>query len=285
MRPLILITVWTIFTVGGFAQERKDDSPHSSGFATVNGVKLHYLDWGGRGEVVLFITGMGDSAHVYDWMAPKFTDKYRVLALTRRGYGESDKPETGYDAETLAEDVRLFLDKMRIRRVHLIGHSAAGDELTTFAGKYPKRTLKLVYLDAAYDRRDVPKIEAADPLPSTEQPPADPLRRKVEAAHIAAMSAYVPNYKKIKAPILNYYAIFENHWEVGPNTPPDKKKAAENFMETVVRPYQRQSIDAFRRQAPSGRVVELTGTHHYFFRDPAIRDEVVKTIREFLAPS
>ena len=213
---------------------------------------------------------------VFDWMAPKFVDKYRVLALTRRGYGESD----GYDADTLTEDVRRFLDHMKIKRVHLIGHSAAGDELTTFASKYPKRTLKVVYLDAAYDRRGVPAIEEADPLPFPP-PPSDPLRRKIEDAHMAGMVSFVPTYTKIKAPVLNFYAIFEKHPELGPDTPPEKKKAAEIFMEAVVRPYQRQNIETFRRQLPSARVVELTGTHHYFFRDPAKRDEVVKTIRGF----
>jgi len=276
---LILVVIGCINL--GLAQEQKDDSPHTSGFATVNGVKLHYLDWGGSGEVVLFITGMGNNAHVYDWMAPKFADKYRVLALTRRGYGESDKPETGYDADTLTEDMRRFLDHMKIKRVHLIGHSAAGNELTTFASKYPKRTLKVVYLDAAYDRRGVAKIEDADPLP-LPPPPSDPLRRKIEEAHIAGMESYVPTYKKIKAPVLNFYAIFEKHPEVSPDTPPDKQKAAEAFMETIVRPYQRRNIDGFRRELPSARVIELTGTHHYFFRDPARRDEVIRTIREFL---
>ena len=193
-----------------------------------------------------------------------------------------------------ASGVRLLFDLYKAKgkeyglpkiRLHLIGHSAAGNELTTFAGKYPKRTLKLVYLDAAYDRRELPTIEAADPLPSTEQPPGDPLRQKIEAAHIAAMAAYIPNYKNIKAPVLNYYAMFEKHWAVKPDTPPDKQKVAEAFMETLVRPYQRKNIDKFRREQPAGRVIELTGTHHYFFRDPALREDVVKTIRDFLAGS
>lgn len=275
---LILLLLFVLATPG---QDRKDDSPHTSRFATVNGVKIHYLDWGGSGDVVLFITGMGNNAHVYDWMAPKFVDKYRVIALTRRGYGESEKPETGYDAATLTEDVRMFLDHMKIRRVHLIGHSAAGNELTLFASKYPKRTLKLVYLDAAYDRRDVPKIEEADPLPQPPSP-ADPLRKKIEDAHFAGLASFVPTYKKIKAPVLNYYAIFEKHPGLQPDTPPEKQKAAELFNQNVILPYQRRNIETFRRELPNARVIELTGTHHYFFRDPAKRDEVVKTIREFL---
>src|SRR5208282_2226163 len=110
-----------------------DKSPHKVGFITVNGVRLHYLDWGGSGDTLLLLTGMGNSAHIYDDLAPKFTDSFHVLGLTRRGHGQSEKPETGYDTATLVEDIRQFLDAMKIQRVVLVGHSLAGGELTMFA--------------------------------------------------------------------------------------------------------------------------------------------------------
>ena len=59
-----------------------DTSPHKSDFVDVNGIRLHYLDWGGDGETLIFLTGMGSSAHTFDHIAPRFTDKFRVLALT-----------------------------------------------------------------------------------------------------------------------------------------------------------------------------------------------------------
>jgi non-heme chloroperoxidase len=134
-----------------------DTSPHKSSFVNVNdpqgqNVRLHYLDWGGSGPVLLFIPGMGCTAHIFDRFAPRFTDKFHVLALTRRGHGESDYPETGYDADTLAEDLRQFLDELTIDRVILAGHSMGYIELSRFALLYPERVLKLVWIDAAYDR-------------------------------------------------------------------------------------------------------------------------------------
>jgi len=126
--------------------------PAKRGFVTVNGIRLHYLDWGGSGETILFLAGFNDSAHVYDDFAPRFTDRFHVVGLTRRGVGESDKPTGGYDASTRVEDIRQFLDALGIHIVSLIGHSMAGDELTLFATRYPQRVAKLVYLDAAYDR-------------------------------------------------------------------------------------------------------------------------------------
>jgi len=129
-----------------------DKSPHKSDFVNVNGIRLHYLDWGGSGEVILFLAGMGCNAHIFDHLAPRFTDKFHVMALTRRGHGESDHPETGYDVDTLTEDVLQFLDVLGMEKVILAGHSMAHVELSHFATLHPERVLKLVFLDAAFDR-------------------------------------------------------------------------------------------------------------------------------------
>jgi pimeloyl-ACP methyl ester carboxylesterase len=113
---------------------------------------LHYLDWGGSGDVLLFLAGMGCNAHVFDDFAPRFNGKFHVIALTRRGHGESDRPEEGYDVDTLTEDIRQFLDALGMDKVILAGHSMANVELSHFAALYPDRVLKLIFLDAAYDR-------------------------------------------------------------------------------------------------------------------------------------
>ncbi len=130
-----------------------DRSPHRVGYVTVApGVRLHYLDWGGTGDPLIFLTGLGNSAHSFDDIAPLFADRYHVLALTRRGQAESSKPPRGpYDIATLSDDIRIFLDSLHLDRVSLVGHSFAGQELTHFAIAYPGRVRRLVYLDAAFD--------------------------------------------------------------------------------------------------------------------------------------
>ncbi|MGZ9166053.1 MAG: alpha/beta fold hydrolase, partial [Anaerolineales bacterium] len=123
-----------------------------SDFVQVNGIRLHYLDWGGESDVILFLAGMGCNAHIFDHLAPRFIDKFHVIALTRRGHGESDHPETGYDVDTLTEDIRQFMDALGIEKVILAGHSMANVELSHFSALYPERVLQLIFLDAAYDR-------------------------------------------------------------------------------------------------------------------------------------
>ena len=141
-------------------------SPRSD-YLDVNGIRLHYLDWGGHGSVLLFLAGMGCSAYIFSTLAPRFTDKFHVLALDRRGHGDSDYPETGYDADTLTEDLHQFLDALKIEQVILAGHSFANIELSHFSVLYPERVLKLVYLDAVYDNTspEYKTVMGQNPLP------------------------------------------------------------------------------------------------------------------------
>ena len=134
-----------------YRPQTQNTTTAKDGFVSVNGIRLHYVDWGGAGPSLLFLTGLGDSAHSFDRLAVGFTDRFHVLGLTRRGQGESDKPPSGYDPRSLAEDIRAFLDVMKIQRVTLAGFSVAGSEETLFAGTYPARVDKLVYLDSAED--------------------------------------------------------------------------------------------------------------------------------------
>ncbi len=145
-------------------------SPHKSDFVNVNGIRLHYLDWGGSGPALLFLAGLNTNAHIFDGLAPRFTDRFHTLALTRRGNGESDYPETGFDIDTLADDIRLFLDCLRIDQAILVQHTNEGIELPRFAARFPERVLKLVFLEPPYDR-NAPEFKAGiDRWPDIQYP-------------------------------------------------------------------------------------------------------------------
>ena len=83
-----------------------------------------------------------------------------VYGVTRRGYGASSRPSSGYDDQRLADDVLRVLDSVRIDAPVLVGHSMAGGELTTLGHQHSDRLAGLVYLDALGDPRDFP---ASDP--------------------------------------------------------------------------------------------------------------------------
>jgi non-heme chloroperoxidase len=109
-----------------------------------------FTPWIGAGrDALLLLHGIGDTPHSYDDFAPKFTNQFRVLGLTRRGHRESKIPTGGYDTATRLEEIRQFLNALNIRRATLVGHSAAGNEVSLFATTHPERATKRVYLDAA----------------------------------------------------------------------------------------------------------------------------------------
>ena len=131
-----------------------DMSPHRSAFADGDGVRLNYLDWGGSGPPLVMIHGIANSPHIFDDLAPLLRDHFRVLAYSRRGHGQSDAPPGPYDSEVLVSDLRHLLDSLGIERAYLLGWSMGGDEITEFAGRYPDRVEKLIYLEGGYDWSD-----------------------------------------------------------------------------------------------------------------------------------
>jgi pimeloyl-ACP methyl ester carboxylesterase len=136
---------------------------------------------------------MAASAHIYDKFAPRFTDRFHVIALTRRGHGDSDYPETGYDVETLTEDVKQFMDALKIDKAILAGHSMAKVELCHFAALHPERLLKLIFLDAAYDSTS-PVLRAMNgksPLRDIPIPGVDDEHDSIEE-YVAAMKKCYP---------------------------------------------------------------------------------------------
>lgn len=136
------------------AQERTDSSQHTVRFVTVDkDVKLEVLDWGGSGRPLIFLAGLGNDAHVFDGFAPKFVEHYHVFGITRRGFGASSKPAPegdNYSADRLGDDVLAVMDALKLERPVLVGHSIAGEELSSVGSRYPAKVAGLIYLDAGY---------------------------------------------------------------------------------------------------------------------------------------
>lgn len=141
----------------------RDPAQHRVDLVTVDeagdGVRLEVLDWGGTGQPVVLLSGSGNTAHVFDDFASKLLDCCHVYGITRRGYGASSRPATGYDDQRLADDVLAVLDRKQIRKPVLIGHSMAGGEMTTLGRQHSDRLAGLVYLDALGDLEDDPPAD------------------------------------------------------------------------------------------------------------------------------
>jgi pimeloyl-ACP methyl ester carboxylesterase len=297
----------------------RDVARHTAGMVTVDsGVRLHYLDFGGAGPTLLFLPGLGNTAHAFDDFAPRFTDRYHVVALTRRGFGESDHPATGYDIPRLVEDIKQAIDRLQLGKVALIGHSIAGEEMTRFAATYPDRVTSLVYLDAAYDRIAADSaLQEVFPTPPNVPGPPLPL-----ASDTATPEAYVdfvhrtrgvnipesdirtryrydgwqeeitlayqsisperPNYAAVRAPALAIYAVTDTVSQLEPWQRGDSANAA-GFQDMVrgIETAERPLREEFKREVAQSRVVEIHGGHHWIFVSHA--DRVFQAVRDFLS--
>ena len=242
-------------------QAQVDASPHTEQFVRVNGIGLHYLDWGGKGDALVFLTGYGAQPHVFDHLASKFTAAFRVVALTRRGRAPSDVPPAGYDLDTLTSDIKGLMDALTLTRVHLVAHSFGGSEATRLAAMYPDRIASVVYLDAALDSAAGEAVMKESPLPNPEPAPGSPYAQVRQW-----WTSYSPDYSTVRCPALAIYAV-QDKPPVPPEVPQGMKERAEAYWQTKWLPTVRQMIEKFRREAPRGRAVVLQNASHYLFQD------------------
>jgi len=161
---------------------RRDDDragrvwPEEGFVRVADDVTLSYRDWGGEGPPIVLFTGLGNTAAIFDDLAPRLTNEHRVIGLTRRGFGNSTVAESGYDVATRVADDLAALQALGIGRALLVGHSIAGDELTGIVQARPELVAGLVYLDAAFDRTDKGAAAAFDRIEKLLPPPDDVVR-------------------------------------------------------------------------------------------------------------
>ena len=147
MVPLLLTFTSLAFAQG---QGREPVSTHTIEVET--GVTLHVVDWGGKGDPLLFLPSWASTSHIFDEFVPRFSDAHHVLVLNIRGHGPSSKPERGYTIERLTKDIEVVLDALDIPRVTLVGLSRSASLVTQFAARHPNRVKALIYLSGPIDR-------------------------------------------------------------------------------------------------------------------------------------
>jgi pimeloyl-ACP methyl ester carboxylesterase len=119
------------------------------GNVKVNGLNIHYLDWGGNGMPVIQVPGMTGSCWFALNVAESLIPEYRALAYDIRGRGDSDKPTHGYNLIAHACDLEAFLNALEIEQAVLFGHSLGASISLFFAVYSPHRVSKLILGDWA----------------------------------------------------------------------------------------------------------------------------------------
>jgi len=323
MSPKAVASVFFgVATSSAFAQGPaawRDPSPHHVQFVNVDGnVRLEVLDWGGAGRPIVLLSGLGNTAHVFDDFAPKLTGAYHVYGITRRGYGASSAPTSGYDAYRLGDDVVAVFDSLKLNKPVLAGHSIAGEELSSVGSRHPDRVAGLVYLDAIYqyafddgNGTTIEELQKGAPPPPTPSPadltsfpalnawfvrtrgitfPEAEFHETTEAmpdghpgkprTSPSVPQAIVAGVKKFTGVPVPALAICAAPQDLGPWMEQNNDPAAKAFAAKAAAVAEKQA-KAFEDGVPSARVVRLPHANHYVFISNEA--DVLREMRVFLA--
>jgi pimeloyl-ACP methyl ester carboxylesterase len=146
MKPAILA-----FLFAGFCTAQ---SSYQDRFLEVNGLRLHYLDWGSPTKPpFIMLHGISRVAHQFDHLASHFAADYHVIAIDMRGHGDSAwSPEGAYVVEDYAKDLEAFIAKLDLHNVTLLGNSTGGRVVQVYAGLHPDRVARIIVEDVGPER-------------------------------------------------------------------------------------------------------------------------------------
>ncbi|HVQ16018.1 MAG TPA: alpha/beta hydrolase [Vicinamibacterales bacterium] len=122
-------------------------------FVDVNGLRIHYVDWGGSGKPFVMIHGLDRVARTFDHLAVRFSPAYRVIAIDMRGHGDSGwDPKGRYLVEDHVGDFEGVVQQLGLRDLTLWGNSTGGRVVQVFAGKHPELVSHVISEDVGPER-------------------------------------------------------------------------------------------------------------------------------------
>ena len=131
-------------------------------FETVDGVRLHYVTGGRKdGEVLVLLAGFPESWFAWRKIMPLLATTYRIVAPDLPGQGDSDRPISGYDTETLATSVHGLLQQLGTGDHFLAAHDVGAWVAYPYAALFGSEVRRLVLMDAG-----IPGITLPDALPT-----------------------------------------------------------------------------------------------------------------------
>jgi pimeloyl-ACP methyl ester carboxylesterase len=124
-----------------------DNTTFSHQRASVNGIQLHYVI-GGQGDPIVLLHGFTETWYEWRHIIPELiANNYTVIAPDMRGLGDSEKPLTGYDKKTIAEDIYQLVKKLGYGKIYIVAHDWGGPVAYSYAAAHPEDIRKMIILD------------------------------------------------------------------------------------------------------------------------------------------
>lgn len=137
-----------LLMVGGWPAHAAPPATKPQGaYATVNGVKLHYLR-AGSGPNVILLHGYAQTSHMWGPLMRELAKTHTVIAPDLRGAGNSGKPEGGYEKKVMAQDIHALAQELGLQRAKIVGHDIGLMVAYAYAAQYPAEVDSIVLMDA-----------------------------------------------------------------------------------------------------------------------------------------
>jgi pimeloyl-ACP methyl ester carboxylesterase len=157
-------------------------------------IELHYEDHG-RGRPVVLIHGWPLSGRSWEKQVPALLEAgCRVITYDRRGFGESSKPTSGYDYDTLTADLHALVTKLDLRDAALVGFSMGGGEVARYLGTHgSERIRKAVFIGS------IPPylLKTADNPEGVDGAIFDGIRKGLAADRPAFLAQFFQNFYNV----------------------------------------------------------------------------------------
>ena len=115
--------------------------------AMVNGVRLHYMV-GGEGSAVVLLHGYAETSHMWVPVMGDLAKRHTVIVPDLRGAGDSEKPASGYDKKTMAQDIHALVASLGFEHAIIVGHDIGLMVAYAYAAQFPQATDRVVLMDA-----------------------------------------------------------------------------------------------------------------------------------------
>lgn len=158
-------------------------------YVEVSGTQLYYQDWG-KGRPIVFVHGWAIGGSCWEYQSlPLSTQGFRCICYDQRGCGRSEDPGTGFDYDTLSDDLAALIDSLDLRDVSLISHSMGGGVVTRYLARHGGGRIARIVLAAT-----------TTPFPGKSADNPGGIDAQMGEALIAQMSSDRPRYVASIAP-------------------------------------------------------------------------------------
>lgn len=293
MRTILRLTAAIFFGMlvaicfPAMGQTRAGDKSIESKFATVDGMKIHYLS-AGHGPAVILLHGYTQTCRMWRPLIPKLTDKFTVIAPDLPGIGESDIPKDGLDMKTAAIRIHALAKSLGITKSRVVGHDIGLMVAYAYAAQFPNEVEKLAVMDAflpgvpgwelAYDSPDFWHFRFHGPTPEALVQG----REKTYFAYFWNDLAADKNRSLSEPDRASYVAAYSRpgrmragwaYFASWPNTAKDFAQLAEKQLTMPVLSIAGEKASAtilgpqMKRVATDVKVIDLDGTGHWLMEE------------------